>query len=309
MSRRWPNFLVIGAARSGTSALHYFLGQHPEIFTTERKEPHFFAFVGQQLNFQGPQDDQTINRLSVTDQKAYQQLFANVRQEKAIGESSVSYLYYEQAPRNIRRLAGDVKLIVILRDPVERAFSNFQLMRGTLREPLADFAQALAEEEQRIAKHWHHIWHYRHLGYYARQLTRYYQEFDKHHIHPVLFDEFRLHPQQVLKEIFLFLEVDPGVTIRTDIEINRSGSPRSRTLAKLAVRSTPLKRALLSVLPNVMRTRLVSDLRRRMLVREVIDPHIASFLRGEYRQDLERLERLIERDLTAWRTTQTIHLD
>ena len=309
MSGRWPNFLIIGAARSGTSALHYFLGRHPEIFTTERKEPHFFAFVGQQLHFQGPRDDQTINRLAVTDQEAYQQLFAGARHEKAIGESSVSYLYYEQAPLNIRRLAGEIKIIVILRDPVERAFSNFQYMRGTLREPLTNFAQALAEEEKRIARQWHHIWHYRHLGYYARQLARYYREFEERLIHPVLFNEFRSHPRQVLREIFTFLEVDPSVEIRTDMEINISGRPKSRVLAKLAVQSTPFKRALLSVLPNTIRTRVVADLRRRVLVQETIDPRTAVFLRQEYQQDLEHLERLISRDLTAWRTAPSSRSD
>jgi hypothetical protein len=300
MSGRWPNFLIVGAARSGTTALFSFLTQHPEIFTPALKEPHYFAFPGRVLDFKGPGDAETINRRAVTSEAAYKALFAGVTTEKAVGEASVSSLYYEEAPRNIARVVPEARVVVLLRDPVERAFSNFQYMQATAREPLDSFEAALDDEEERIRKGWHHIWHYRNLGFYHRQLSRFYAELAAERIHVILYEDFRANPEAVVEGVLRFLGVDPTIRLKADREVNISGRPRSKALARFLVRSTPLKRILLAAVPTRARTWLVTGLRKRLLSRERISPRDAERLREIYRDDIESLQGLIGRDVSAW---------
>ena len=115
-----PNFLIIGSAKGGTSSLHYYLRQHPQIFMPDLKEPRFFALEGETLNFQNP--DSAINHDSVTNLREYKNLFANAINEIGIGEASPLYLYSEKAVRRIKHYVPDAKLIVILRNPVDRSF-------------------------------------------------------------------------------------------------------------------------------------------------------------------------------------------
>ena len=118
-----PNFLLIGAAKAGTSSLYGYLKQHPQIYMSPIKEPRFFALEGETLNFNGP--TRGINQTSINTLEAYSQLFQKVTTEKAIGEASTIYLSSPKAPERIKHYLPDVKLIAILRDPSERAFSSY----------------------------------------------------------------------------------------------------------------------------------------------------------------------------------------
>ncbi|MGL6340594.1 MAG: sulfotransferase family protein, partial [Waterburya sp.] len=140
-----PNFLIIGAAKAGTTALHEYLQQHPQIYLTPTKETNFFAFAEQDINFQGI-GDEVLKDFSITDWKTYQAQFAGVTREKAIGEACPSYLYYPQAAIKIKQYIPDARLIVILRNPVERAYANFLHIVRDDRETHRDFALALQAE-------------------------------------------------------------------------------------------------------------------------------------------------------------------
>jgi hypothetical protein len=236
----------------------------------------------------------------VTNDAAYKALFAGATTEKAIGEASVSSLYYEEAPRNIACAVPEARVVVLLRDPVERAFSNFQYMQASAREPLDSFAAALDEEDDRIRRGWHHIWHYRNLGFYHQQLSRFYEEFAGARIHVILYEDFRADPVGVFKGVLRFLGVDSTIPLKVDREVNISGRPRSKALARFLVRSTPLKRILLAAVPTGARTWLVAGLRKRLLSRERIPHQAAARLREIYRDDLESLQGLIGRDLSGW---------
>ena len=146
---RLPTFLVIGAAKSGTTSLHRYLGQHPDIFVSRVKEPGFFAFEGQSLDFDGP-GDEWIQQTVATNIDAYAHHFEGVTSEKAIGESSPVYLYSKEAPGRIATHLENPHLIAILRDPVDRAFSQFLFFVQCGREPLRDFGAALDAESSRI---------------------------------------------------------------------------------------------------------------------------------------------------------------
>ena len=131
-----PNFFILGAAKSGTTALQQYLVQHPDIFMSEPKEPHFFAFPGMRLEFMGPGDDETINRNAITDRNEYYKLFEKSGKARMRGEASVSYLYYSQTAKNIKKAHPEARLLMVLRNPARRAFSAFSFPENTaLRAP------------------------------------------------------------------------------------------------------------------------------------------------------------------------------
>jgi hypothetical protein len=140
---RLPSFCIIGAAKSGTTALFQYLAQHPQVFVSEPKEPHFLAFANQRPSFRGPYDKEIINERAVTDIAGYQRLFQNSQAFAAVGEASVSTLYYHQSSiPNIQRYIPECKLMCILRNPVARAFSAYMYYVSLTRETVMDFGQA-----------------------------------------------------------------------------------------------------------------------------------------------------------------------
>ena len=144
---KMPNFMIIGAAKAGTTALYKYLEEHPQIFMSPQKEPRFFALEGEKIDFRGPG---AMTRFRyVTDIETYRLLFKNVSNELAIGEASTWYLYIPKAAKGIRHYLPNVKLIVMLRDPVQRAYSNFLGLRREGVEPLEDFTEAMVAEKER----------------------------------------------------------------------------------------------------------------------------------------------------------------
>lgn len=149
-----PNFLIIGAAKAGTTSLYHYLAQHPQVFLSANKEPHFFALENNPPDYKGPGDEQGV-RSRITDWQSYLALFSKATgQHRAIGEASTLYLYHPDAPSNIHRHLPDMKMIALLRNPVDAAYSAFGHMYREGREPCNDFMQALKEEDHRVAENW-----------------------------------------------------------------------------------------------------------------------------------------------------------
>lgn len=295
-----PNFLVIGAAKSGTTALYYALRQHPEIYMSRSKEPNFFALEGEVPAFRGPGDQQTINSQSITSLAAYQRLFQGVSQEAAVGEASTSYLYHARASERIRHYIPSAKLIVILRHPVERAYSSYLHLIRDRREPLADFSQALQAEQARIGDHWEHIWHYTQMGFYSAQLERYFRAFDAGRIKIHLYDEWVSNPLQVIRETFRFLGVDEQFVPDLSLRPNVSGIPRHRVLQAILMKLNPAEAAV-----NPFRfTRLCARRAVRIANNNLIKPPIPEAVRAElggvFKGDIVKLQDLIQRDLSEW---------
>ncbi len=295
-----PNFLVIGAAKSGTTALYYALRQHPQIYMSRSKEPNFFALEGEPPAFRGPGDQQTINSDSITSLADYQRLFHGVSLETAIGEASTAYLYHERTSERIRHYIPSAKLIVILRHPVERAYSSFLHMVRDGREPLADFSQALQAEQARIHDHWEHIWHYTHMGFYSVQLKRYFDTFDYGQIKIHLYDEWVANPLEVMRETFRFLGVDERFVPDLSLHPNVSGIPRNRLLQTILTKLNPAEAAFNpSPFARLFARRAVS-VGNHNLVKPPIPPAVRSELGEVFREDIVKLQDLIQRDLSVW---------
>jgi hypothetical protein len=295
-----PQFLIIGAARSGTTALYQYLAEHPGLFLTDPKEPHYFALAGTTPAFTGPGDRQTINRLAVTDRDAYRDLYRTARPDQLRGEASVSTLYHPAAIPRVRDEAPDARLICVLRDPVDRAFSAYGFMRTRGWEPCETFEEALSDEQRRIDAGWHHIWHYAAMSRYGEQVQRVLDAFPSEQLLVLRHEDLAADPDPVLRRVYGFLGVPP-VEHTTRPDPHRSGEPRSRFLGRVVSTHHPVKKLLSPVLPAGLRRRLRRQIVRRNIVRTTYRDETRRALVQTFRPDLELLGRLTGLDVAAWR--------
>src|SRR5579863_751660 len=140
-----PNFFIVGAARSGTTSLDRYLSQHPQIYIAPKKEVHFFA--ANHFPHTGP-GDEWLNKRVIHEEEQYEQLFAGVTDEKRIGETSAYYLYLQGTAERIAHSIPAAKILILLREPIDRAYSAYMHLVRDGRETVS-FAEGLRLEEER----------------------------------------------------------------------------------------------------------------------------------------------------------------
>ena len=290
-----PNFLIIGAAKAGTTALHEYLKQHPQIYMTPTKETNFFAFEGEEINFKGI-GDEALKEFSITDLETYQAQFDSVTTEKAIGEACPSYLYYPQAAARIKKYIPDVRLIVILRNPVDRAYANFLHTVRDDREPHTDFALALQDEATRIANNWEWFWHYIQAGFYGKQLEQYYKIFPDSQIKVYLYKDLKANAIATLQDIFRWLEVNDTFVPDMALRPNKSGMPKNKFLHQILTKPNPVKTLLKPLFPAKIRQKI----QHQNLNTPKISQEVRQQLLDLYRSDILHCQNLIDRDLEPW---------
>lgn len=299
-----PNFLIIGAAKSGTDSLYEMLGRHPQIFISPNKEPMFFVAEGRaEVPYRGPGDREVLVRWDswVSSIEHYESLFAGVKSERAVGEASTWYLYDEGAPRRIKTHVPGAKMIAILRNPVDRAYSAFTMLLRDGRETTANFMKALAAEDKRIRAGWEPIWHYRKMGLYHSQLRRYLDIFPRSQLRVVLHEDFVLKPRETVREVFRFLDVDDGFEAEASARLNVSLVPAHTTYHRLVTGQSTLKVAGRAVLPVGVRRRIREHLPvSAMLKPSPMPAEARAFLIDAFRDDVLALEHLLDRDLGRW---------
>src|SRR5215213_9575900 len=273
-----PNFLIIDSMQSGTKALYYYLEQHFEIYMSPVKEPNFFS-----------SQEQENAADAVTQLGTYQHLFRGVSGEKAIGEASHSYLYEPMAAAEIRRYVPEAKLIAILRNPIDRAYSHFLHMVRSGTEPLDDFARALREEEGGIHKE-RTFQDYIGRGLYYGQLKRYFRTFPQEQVRVYLYEDLSRAPISTVQDAFRFLKVDDSFVPDVSLRRNVSGHPKYKTLDGLLRSQSRLKHAAKIYLPARMRWRLskaFDDLKTRNLAEPPpVQSKVRRQLIGVYREDI-----------------------
>jgi hypothetical protein len=291
-----PNFFIIGAQKAGTTSLYYYLKQHPQVYMSPRKEPHFFEGRHSEYRKRGR------SLPPVTDIGDYQALFEGVTDEKAIGEASASYLYSPKAPALITRSIPDAKLIAILRNPADRAYSNFLHCVQLGREPLASFVEALQAEEKRIRGNWGPLWHYKQKGFYCTQVKRYFDTFGQDQVKVYLYDDLRAKPIGILRDIFRFLDVDQTFVPDLSIEHNTAGLPRNRSIFAVAKRLASRNPALeVAIVERFLPAALRRYVKNQVFVKPPPLPvGVRRQLIDSYREDILKLEELIQRDLSPW---------
>lgn len=292
-----PNFLIVGAQKAGTTSIYYHLKHHPEVFMSAVKEPQFFAVAdGGELAASGP-GDARANPISTLAE--YQALFAEAGDAKAAGEASTIYLYSERAPGRIKHHLPDVKVIAILRDPAERAYSNYMHLIRDGREPIADFERALEEEETRRAQGWSANWRYLDKGFYAGQLERYFRTFGADQLRVYLYEDFCDDPAAVMADIYRYLGVREDVSQDLSLRLNVAGVPRSKGMQSLVKRQERLKWLIDPLISERLRRRLLS-MQNHNLVREGLAAETRARLIDVYHEDIGRVAELTGLDVSRW---------
>lgn len=297
-----PNFLIAGAAKSGTTSLWHYLKQHPDVFMPVNKEPMFLAAsYYDRLNPEDPKYG-LLKHYLVSDLAAYESLFAGAGRAKAIGEATAPYLYHHDlvVPR-AKELLGDPRILIILRNPVERAISayTFLLRDG---EEAHSLDECLELEDARMAANWSMSHAYRGAGLYSRQVRAFRDGFSRVKVY--LYEDLVRDALGLVRDMYGFLGVDPAFSPDVETRHNISGVPTNRWVHHLLGQPNALRRMVRPFVRMVttepQRRRIVEGLRGRFLRRLEVPDSTRRRLRDLFREDVLALQDLIGRDLSAW---------
>jgi hypothetical protein len=275
----WPTFFVVGAHKAGTTSIYAHLKRHPEVFLPGVKEPRYFA-------------PEVINSVNL-DQ--YRSLYVGAAGYAATGDISPFYLPTEGTPARIRAVCPAARIVIMLRDPVERAYSHFLHYQRAGVEPLASLHDALRRYEDRPAENWSLSQEYVEHGLYHAQVRRYMETFGRDQVLALLFDELEDNPNELLARIAQHIGVDPDFFAKRDLSevhnpyyVPKSEAIRWVQSLKITRRlPSSLKTAVRPFLFNMQKPPLDDDSRRRL--QEWYDP------------DLARLEELLGRKIPELR--------
>ena len=288
-----PNFVIIGAAKGGTTSLYWYLAEHPEVFMSPVKETNFFAWnldAGGKLLYGDPD----VHRFPVKSMEAYEALFAEAGKAKAVGEASPLYLEAPQAAARIRTVLPEARIVCTLRHPVDRAYSDYLMYIRRRGRPL-DPARELSPEAPwaQPDSRWMQV------SRYHAQLARYYEVFPRERIHVLLFDDIRSNAREAIQGVYHFLGVSPGFAPDTGTPHAAGGVPTSQFLERLLTRSA-LSTTLRRWVP-VGAAKWVRRLRAQTLKKA---PPLPAALRqelaGHFRTDITNTSKLIGRSLEHW---------
>lgn len=297
-----PNFFIVGAPKSGTSALFKHLGRHPQVFAPRLKEPMFFGSDLEFLNCRRPTLDEYLAH------------FADARDVERVGEASTTYLYSRLAPTEIREFNPDARIIVMLRDPVTvmHAWHGESVVKGV--EPIRDFSAALDAEQRRRAGYdlpnrrgMRQGLYYRDIVDYGSHVSRYFDTFGRERVHVILFDDWAAATAKAFSATLAFLEIDPSFAPDLGV-VNPSRRVRYHGLHDLVTEPPVfLLDAIRAGVPARARSALRYELLKlntRTAPRDPMPPSLRESLRAELAPGIERLAEVIGRDLSAWTATR-----
>jgi hypothetical protein len=297
-----PDFLVVGVPKAGTTALHAALARHPGLYLSTIKEPKFFLTDGPPPAKGGPGDVITY-REHVWQRDKYEALFEPARPGALRGEATPLYLHDKAAMRRIADLIPHARLIAILRDPVERAHSNWAHLWSAGLEPVGDFVAACAEEDRRIAAGWASFWHYTGLGKYGEQLRHAFTIFPRDQLlvlrYRLLVDE----PAAALDRICEFLGVATGVISEIPRE-NVTAQPERTLIHRAAAVATRGSDAVGRLLPGTgaaaVTSRIERFLQRGNRERQPLRWEQRNALIPRFETDVRLLGQVLGEDFSDW---------
>ena len=298
-----PNFLVVGAQKSGTSSLYHYLLQHPQIFLPKIKEPLYFikeVVANFNLNDIAIKNEDLVYKLPKTIDQ-YKALFKDVKkQHSLVGECSASYLYYfKYSIPNIKKTLGDPKIIILLRHPVDKAFSQYKHLKRLGAEKRS-FEDALRLEKERIQNNYSALYHYTNQGLYYNQIKAFLNNFSNVKI--ILTSELKIKPNDVIDDIFLFLGLKKYFSIDVSKEYNVTNYiPKSFFIHQIIKKN----RFVLKLKENSLIKLLIPAIKDRYFKMNsskipVLDKNTKKYLVGFFENEILNIEKLINKDLKKW---------
>ncbi|SFI62199.1 sulfotransferase family protein [Olleya namhaensis] len=300
-----PNFLVVGVPKSGTSSLYGYLKEHPEIYLPEQKELHFYTYNKLKENTEGPGDKLALKTV-IKSKEEYELLYKNRKSEIASGDISPSYLYFADSaiPLIKSYLGEDVKIIITLRDPIGRAFSNFLHQKRLLLETLP-FTEALQSETKRKEQGFGDFYRYKEHSLYFENCMKYINAFGNDNVKIVLFEDIIKNAESEVKSICNFLNVDANfIPKNLNTVFNKGGVYKENKLTAFLLKPSGLKQMVLkligSKLANKYKAYKESVLQKNTEAKPEIEAQTLVDLKAYFKQDIEQIKSL-NVDITKWK--------
>jgi hypothetical protein len=311
--RRLPNFFIVGAPKAGTTSLYYYLDQHPQIYMSPIKEPNFFSTEVRSENFEagqrlalerdalalrkfldGPMKEKRFGGI-ITELADYERLFANAGDATAVGEASVCYLWSSTAPGRIASMTPNARIVIMLRDPAARAFSQYA--HGVSMGATTDsFREHIRKSLMLERKQFCSVYPFLEFGLYAEQVRRYRDLFGPK-VWIGLHEDFRANPLEEYHRLLRFLEVDDAFIPDFTHQYSEGLTPRLRLVGTL--RRKGIWGAVARLTPVRLRPYF-----RRVLTRSPGAVQLSAadrqYLVDFFRADIHKLESLLSIDLSRW---------
>ena len=292
-----PNFLIVGAAKAGTTALYYYLKQHPNIGFPDLKEPKYFSSCNLTFPHLGV-GDSSVDKYAVKDWKQYLELFKDLGNYDRIGEASPDYLFYhDQTAPLIREKLGDIPIIIILRNPVKRAFSAYSYLKRDSRERLS-FQEALKLEQNRSKENWDFIWRYKQGSKYVDQILSFKNLFSNVHI--IIFEKFIQNELNETNKVFEFLGLDKLSHIKI-VEHNVSGEPTNWLTKFILNRNNNFSTSLRELIKLIIPRNILENLSKKTLKKNTIEENDYLKLKDEFQSEIKKLKIILNKDLVEWK--------
>ncbi|MBP0021276.1 MAG: sulfotransferase [Cyanobacteria bacterium SBLK] len=289
-----PTFLIIGVEKSGTTSIYNYLKQHPQVYMSPIKETNFLERDWER--------DKSEKKAKIITFEAYRDLFKDATDEIAIGEASPNYLFHckTSIPR-IKQYVPNVKAIAILRDPVERAYSDYLMhIRDAINfgkvKTLSEQVQFSARSSFTLRK-----------GLYCEPVQHFFDNFGRDRVKICLYDDLSQNSETFMQDIYRFLEVDDRFNADTSQRAQTAAVPKNILVNRLIRTKNPVRSAIAPVLKLVFSQEMRDNIRKTLIrfnsqEKEAIPltPEEKQMLQDYYREDILKLQDLLQRDLSAW---------
>jgi hypothetical protein len=289
----WPNFFIVGAAKAGTTSLYYYLDEIPGVYMSKVKEPYYFS----------PHYIQLYPGETVTDKEEYLRLFENASSHIAVGEASPSYLWDPDSPKLIHQAIPTARIIILLRDPIERAYSHYLMdVKFGAQDKKLSFYQDLMRGYKSQEKAYDKLRLYIEFSMYYEQVKRYFDEFARQQVKIIIYEEFIQHPEQTVNDVLDFLGVSYTVTAirKQHNQYSVARSPFSVGVFSLFrwLRARGIKTSkLTTLLPFSLTWSLEEKLLFKRAQKPKMEPEAFKLLQEIYHDNVLRLESLLGRSL------------
>lgn len=277
---------IVGAPKAGTTSLHYYLNEHPEILMSAVKEPDFF--LEKEITDLGLYYGTT----AIDTSERYHNLFSDKKDEKIFGESSVSYLYYPEVPKRIKEYNTEAKIIIMLRNPVDRAFSHY-LMDSRL-GLFSDKFEDVFNKKEGLKFQQYFL-----LGNYYEQVKRYFDEFSKENVHIIWYSDFKKDAEQEVQKAFKFMDVDSSCKVNFKTVHNSFFMPKGKIIRKI-YSIVWLRKLLLFLFPFTLVTFIKSTFFTKGKKPKITNESRKIFTEY-YLDDICKLEELLSINLSEWK--------
>ena len=281
-----PNFFIVGAPRCGTTSIAFYLNQHPEAFISELKEPYYFS----RLDF----PDNLKRESMITDKKKYLDLFKKAKGSKAIGEASAAYLSSPHAPAEIKEEFPDAKIIISLRNPIERAHSSYfgyQFMHQNKQ----NFSEMIDLQEKQIEKDEFFIYSLLEPGFYSKHIKRFQENFSSDKIKIIIFEDYIKNTIPTIESILSFLDIDTKIEFQH--EQKGSYSVPKNKISKGLLENLRFRKLATKIVPTVTR----QNIGNKFFLKQTKKPKILEKdrirLKKMYENEVNNLENMLGRKL------------